>query len=279
MGKIGEIHFQDWSTEYPVDIYDVADNPSMPIRVQTNSGTGVIPTTTDLGSANTPIRVQTWSDVLGVTNPTAYDNGFSGGQNQKFYWTAPDGLIGSVTITVEGGGGGGAMSEDGSDGGNGRAGGKIVAEVDIQPGETLYLYSAEGGRRVTYTSRGRGGWGAHSGGKGSYGGEGYGGNGGGSSEVRLNSDTDSATILSAGGGQGGTNPYSGGGGGGHAGEGGGGEGSAVNYGSRILSQTTTVGGGGAGGTGREHNNASDHGGDGQIRIAYTATESATFGGA
>jgi len=276
MAKIGTAKILTGSGTETVDVYDVADNPDMPLRILTSNGVGIIPSTVPVGWS-TSIRFLSSSGVQAVTNPQTLGNGFAGGNGNKYYWTAPDGLLGQVTIRVEGAGGGGAMSEDGSDGGNGRAGGKIVAEVDVQPGETLYLYAGEGGRRVTYTSRGRGGWGAHNGGGGSYGGEGYGGNGGGSSEVRLNSDTDSATILSAGGGQGGTNPYSGGSGGGHAGEGGGGEGSAVNYGSRILSQTTTVGGGGAGGIGRENNYSSDHGGDGYIMIDYLATEPADYG--
>lgn len=189
-------------------------------------------------------------------------------------WSPPSTLFGSVKVIVEGAGGGGAVRESNTeDAYDGKPGGKVEAELDIGPSDTLYLYAPRGGQGAPNDYQaGSGRWGAHNGSGGQDQSEAAAGGGGGSAEVRLNGDTDSDAILSAGGGRGGdardNSNLNGGDGGEHASEGGRGPADGlVIDGSRVLSSTTTEGGGGDGGGSSYRSNAGN-GENGRITIKY-----------
>ena len=266
MAKIGIIKLDDGTT---VDVYEVTDSPSSPLRVGTSSGAGVIPTS-DTG--NLPVKVNTSSGVKRLHRPTTQTTTFSYSTNSVQTWTAPETLIGTVSISVLGAGGGGSWSEDGSLGADGRPGGRVDADVTLNPGETLYIYAPQGGQGAT-SSHGSGGWGAHNGNGGGGAGESATGGGGGSAEVRIGSDSDTSAILSGGGGESGDAPYEyGGEGGQHSNEGGQSAGTGlVIDGSRVVSSTITSGGGGAGGDGRTGGGArAGRGGSGSVVLNYVA---------
>lgn len=255
---------------YLIAVYEISDNPSCPLRVNTTNGVGILPLA-DPATANTAIRINTPDGVKGVHRPINQTETFSYIGNSVQTWTVPETLIGTVSISVLGAGGGGSWSEDGSLGADGRPGGRVDAEVTLNPGETLYIYAPQGGQGAT-SSHGSGGWGAHNGNGGGGGGEGASGGGGGSAEIRLGSDSDASAILSGGGGEAGDAPYDGGNGGQHSTEGGEGKGTGlVIDGSRVVSSTITSGGGAPGGNGRTGGGSrAGRGGSGSVVLNYVA---------
>jgi len=153
-----------------------------------------------------------------------------------YTWTVPDGLY-TVSAIVRGAQGG----DGNSGGGSGDQGGRVEADVDVTPGETLYITVGEEGQQGGSSTIGGGGGVA---------GE-IAGSGGGASDIRQNGNSLNDRILVGGGGGGGggrdperpesdTDPGRGGDGGGPTGSGEDGEDSYA-YG-------TKRGEGGGGGT-------------------------------
>lgn len=237
MNKLTDFNIEDENGNIiDIPVYDIETQSSSQLTIETSSGTGFIPTVNQ-SSASTSLRIETPDGIKGVHQPTLKTN--TNTTVGQISWTVPDTLLGSIRVILEGGNGGDGWSKN--DGGQGA---RIEADLEVSPGDVLYIYVPDGGG--TNSGGGNANFGAHYGAGGYSGDHDTGGDGGGSAAIRLNSTDDSNAIISAGGGGGGVyRTGAGGSGGGHNGEGGGEQegGSGLVIDSSIISNVTSTKGG------------------------------------
>lgn len=203
--------------------------------------------------------VSGWSSGLSVNiSPPSGSATFNytGGQQT---WVVPSGVT-SITVDVRGSQGGtGAATED-SSGGIGGKGSRVQTNLNVTPGQTLYIYvGGAGGNWDDYNYNGTGGYNG-GGNANSY----SGGSGGGASDIRQGGTTLSNRVVVAGGGGGGGCGFSSSGGGGGGGTGG---------------QNGGIGGNGIGGNGGGGGTQTAGGSGGWGALGYAGNGSLGTGGA
>jgi len=249
--KLGEYRVAKANgTTAQVPLYKPDDLAYSDVRLYFGSQTAALPLADPSDATHDDVRYQTSRGIKSPNVPTQKTQNFSSngssfdtGSVQKL--TLNDSAFSTIDVNLKGAGGGDGEFV-------GALGGEITATVDIGNATDLYIYVGKRGESPPNDGQtGAGGFGAHFGGEGGFDTDHPSGGGGGSTELRVGSDTDSAAVISAGGGQGSSADAARGGvGGDHATEGGDidkqnrldGTGLVIDS-SRVLSSSIVTGGG------------------------------------